>query len=154
MSVSRRPVLLLAGLLLAGLLLALLFAAGSSALLFAQGNPAAPAAGARDDYRRDHAAEIAAETVACNARGGTMAYRGLTIEPVCVIQTKDAGKTCSASAECEGRCLIDIDKAKDEEWRSIAVGAAATGVCSAEELHFGCYIPIEAGAARHPVCAD
>ena len=154
MSVSRRQGLLLAGLLLAGLLLALLVAAGSSALLFAQDNPPVPITGARDSYRRDHGADIAAETIACRARAGTMAYRGRTIEPVCVIQTKDAGKTCSASAECEGRCLIDIDKAKDEEWRAIAVGAAATGVCSAEELHFGCYIPIERGTAGHPVCAD
>jgi hypothetical protein len=143
-SVSRRP----------ALLLALLFAAGSSALLFAQGNPPVPIAGARDLYRSDHATEIAAESIACRARGGTMAYRGRTIEPVCVIQTRDAGKTCSASAECEGRCLIDIDKAKDEEWRSIAVGSTATGICSAEELHFGCYIPIERGTAGHPVCAD
>lgn len=149
MSVSKRP-----GLLLAGLLLALLLAGGSSALLFAQDNRAAPIADARDAYRHDHAADIAAETIACRERGGTMAYRGRTIEPVCVIQTKDAGKTCSASAECEGRCLIDIDKAKDEEWRSIAVGAAAAGQCSAEELHFGCYIPIERGTAGHPVCAD
>jgi hypothetical protein len=136
------------------LLLALLLAAGSSALLFAQDKPAAPIASARDAYRRDHAADIAAETIACGARGGAMAYRGRTIEPVCVIETRDAGKSCSASAECEGRCLIDIDEAKDEAWRSIVVGTAATGVCSAEELHFGCYIPIEAGVARHPVCAD
>jgi len=149
-SVSSRP-----GLVLAGLLLALLLAAGSSALLFAQDNRASPAAAAaRDAYRRDHATEIAAETIACGARGGAMAYRGRTIEPVCVIQTKDAGKSCSASTECEGRCLIDIDKARDEEWRSIAVSAPAAGVCSAEELHFGCYIPIERGAAGHPVCAD
>lgn len=149
MSAFGRP-----SLLPAGFLLALLLATGSSALLLAQDNPPSPVAGARDAYRRDHAAGIAAETIACGARGGKMDYRGRRIEPVCVIQTKDAGKTCSASTACEGQCVIDIDKAKDDAWRSIAVGAAATGVCSAEELHFGCYIPIEAGAARHPVCAD
>ena len=41
----------------------------------------------------------------CEARGGMVAVVGLSIIPSCLIPYPDARRSCSDSAQCEGRCL-------------------------------------------------
>ena len=60
---------------------------------------------------------------------------------VCTFAAKDAGKVCTDSADCEGRC-----EAGDP--------GGATGICSARISPFGCYSEMRDGVAQPALCVD
>lgn len=49
----------------------------------------------------------AAERVACEARGGSYGPHGMLGIPMCDAPTRDAGRACRSSAECEIACIAD-----------------------------------------------
>ena len=78
----------------------------------------------------------------CLQRGGAWTTLGLPMPgkaKVCDLKTKDAGKSCTDSKQCEGVCLADKDA---EE------GASTAGACSAYVAEFGTYKRVTAGKVQ------
>jgi len=87
----------------------------------------------------------------CKASGGKVEKVGMVGTPACVIPAADAGKTCSDSSECQGRCLV-------EDWegdRPPPIGTKSKGMCEASNLTFGCIAEVRRGRIATPfVCVD
>ncbi len=67
--------------------------------------------------------------------------------PACVLRYQDAGKRCSDSSQCEGRCLANGDSFPAE-------GKEAVGECQPTSDSCGCWAEIRDGRALRPVCVD
>ena len=79
----------------------------------------------------------------CLASGGYIDLVTFNAEG-CVVRTKDAGRPCLDSSECEGACLAASD---------LAEGVAATGTCAAEAgMFFGCVNIVTKGKAGGEIC--
>ena len=90
-----------------------------------------------------HPALSDAEKADCLARGGYIDLVTFNTEG-CVIRTKDAGKPCSDSSECDGACLAPIDQAE---------GSPAAGTCASEKgMFFGCVNIVSKGKASGKIC--
>ena len=86
----------------------------------------------------EHVLLSEAEKASCLARGGYVDLVTFSTEG-CVIRTKDAGKACDDSIDCEGACLATLD---------LAEGTRATGTCASEiGMLFGCRNIISNGQA-------
>lgn len=70
----------------------------------------------------------------CTAAGGvpTAGRAG----PVCARPTKDAGKSCNNSTQCESFCL------------------AETKSCAPHRPYFGCFAVLNGGAGSPTICVD
>ena len=88
-------------------------------------------------------AGVAPSHAACKARGGTISTAGLAAKPHCVLPTKDAGKPCTSSAQCEAGCIAT--KSPD---------AKAIGRCKATTEPFGCHAKVEDGKVQPVMCVD
>ena len=62
----------------------------------------------------------------CLKAGGTPVIKGFGIS-ICQVKTKDGGKSCSSSDECEGFCLAEGQ------------------ICTSHSPHFGCFETYENG---------
>jgi len=99
----------------------------------------------------EDAASVAAATAAkqaadCAASGGALQPLGRLQRVQCVVAYPDAGKTCSAKAECTGQCLAQ---------GQVAPGAKATGQCQRDvSQNFGCRQRIDGGVAIGTICVD
>ena len=81
----------------------------------------------------------------CKADGGSIRGVGSISYPVCVIPYSDAGKVCTDSSQCTGKCQAERADS----------GAPTTGQCQADSHDkFGCYSEIVAGVAQGTVCLD
>lgn len=96
------------------------------------------------ELRRDALARI--DIMACLDRGGVIQSVCMFGVPSCVEKYMDAGKPCSDSTECAGKCRIE-----DE---FVEVGTQTTGFCSADSDPCGCFQLIVKGKAEHALCAD
>lgn len=91
-------------------------------------------------------AEAAVSADACAAQGGTMTPIGRLQRMTCVVAYADAGKTCSDTRDCTGRCLASGD---------VTAGTRATGTCQRDvSENFGCRQRIEGGVAGATLCVD
>lgn len=88
---------------------------------------------------------LTADPAACAKAGGAIQPVCMMQKPMCVIAFKDAGKTCSDSSECQGRCEIE---GRAEPMK------AATGKCRSSNDPCGCFQLVEKGVAGYPLCAD
>ena len=70
----------------------------------------------------------------CLKAGGTPVIKGFGIS-ICQVKTKDGGKSCSSSDECEGFCLAEGQ------------------ICTSHSPHFGCFETYENGQ-RPTRCVD
>lgn len=84
---------------------------------------------------------------ACRANGGTVKPVCRMQKPACIFVHKDAGKSCTDSDQCEGRCVA-ADGAMPEG------GVAAAGVCEADNDVCGCSTEIIGGKAQAGRCVD
>lgn len=83
----------------------------------------------------------------CLAKGGTYIKQGRLQMYRCVMQFSDAGKSCSDSANCQGKCTSSDT--------SIAAGTSnVTGICATNDSPFGCHQSIEGGVAKGFLCVD
>ena len=81
----------------------------------------------------------------CASDGGTIRGVGTISYPVCVVPYPDAGKMCTDSSQCTGKCQAE----------GTASGAPATGKCQASAHDkYGCYSEIIADVAQGTVCLD
>ncbi len=72
------------------------------------------------------------ETMGCGAGSSVQTANGLA----CVKATKDAGKTCRSSNQCEALCL------------------AETRSCAPSVPYYGCHETLENGRGGQTVCVD
>lgn len=88
------------------------------------------------------------DAAGCAAAGGELKPLGRLQRVQCVVPYADAGKACSAKADCTGQCLASGE-------REIAAGSRATGICQADiSQNFGCRQRIDAGVAQGTICVD
>jgi len=73
---------------------------------------------------------------ACAAAGGSWGPRGLYPEPLCVLPTPDAGKSCEKAGDCVGLCLSD------------------TRQCVPERPVFGCIGYLDDDGNPGVICVD
>ncbi len=84
----------------------------------------------------------------CAAQGGQLQPLGRLQRVQCVVPYADAGKACSAKADCTGQCLAQGDS-------EIAPGTKVTGVCQRDvSQNFGCRQRIDGGVAQGTICVD
>jgi hypothetical protein len=65
---------------------------------------------------------------------------------LCVRPFADAGKQCTDSAQCQGKCIGTADQASST--------APVAGQCQADDRLFGCYSQIQQGKAVSAICVD
>lgn len=96
----------------------------------------------------DHAVQdaLTANPAACAKAGGEVRRVCMMGVPMCVVTFADAGKACSDSAECSGRCLVKEAGAQPMQ--------PAKGQCAATNDPCGCFQTVEKGLAQYALCAD
>ncbi|HAI45943.1 hypothetical protein D3C87_455810 [compost metagenome] len=86
------------------------------------------------------------DPAACRQAGGELAPLGRLQRVQCVVPYADAGKACSAKADCTGQCLAQGE---------VAPGAKASGICQTDvRQNFGCRQRIDGGVALGTICVD
>lgn len=90
---------------------------------------------------------IPTEEKACIKQGGKWVRAGLAGGYMCLIKAKDAGKSCTDSAQCEYRCIANISE-------SVQPGGKGSGQCQTTNSHFGCYSVVKDGVVQPAICVD
>lgn len=88
----------------------------------------------------------AAEKAACASSGGTVQRRGRIQAESCARSFVDAGKVCTDSAQCQGKCLGEV--------ADTAATSQVSGQCQAHDQLFGCYSAIKGGKGINAICVD
>ncbi|MFC3214816.1 MULTISPECIES: hypothetical protein [Novosphingobium] len=88
----------------------------------------------------------AADRAACTSGGGTVQRRGRASMEMCVRSYADAGKQCTDSSQCEGRCI----GSKDDMGKT----ANISGQCQADNRLFGCVAEVHGGSRVDLLCID
>ncbi len=94
-------------------------------------------------YARDMSA---ADKAACTSAGGTVQRRGRLGMEQCVRAFADAGKACTDTSQCQGKCVGSAGAASASE--------KVSGQCQADDRLFGCYSEIRDGKAAYAICVD
>lgn len=102
---------------------------------------ASPSAQPTSPFQQPMSAE---KRTACTASGGTIERRGRIGAEVCVHTYADAGKACTDSSQCEGKCV----GAMGPETQQTA------GSCQKDDHLFGCYAEILGGKPANAICVD
>ncbi len=84
----------------------------------------------------------ALERRTCIAKGGYESRSAFGF-PICQFRYADGGKACTGKADCQGRCLLNVDGAPQTQLPK--PGQAANGVCDATQYNPGCFATIEGG---------
>lgn len=109
--------------------------------------PTAPAGPSEPAGNQSYARDMsAADKAACTSGGGTVQRRGMLGMEMCVHPYADAGKQCSDSSQCQGKCVGSAG--------STSTSSAVTGQCQADDRLFGCYSEIKGGKAAYAICVD
>lgn len=99
--------------------------------------------GEGQDYNRDMSAD---DRAACQSAGGTVQRRGMLGMEQCVHPYADAGKPCTDSAQCQGKCVGSAG--------AVSPDKAASGTCQADDKLYGCYAEVKQGKAVNAICVD
>ncbi|MGY8563763.1 hypothetical protein L0938_10105 [Paracidovorax citrulli] len=117
-----------------------------SLMLALAGCSSSPNAG--DTATNAPAAVDNADAARCAAAGGELKPLGRLQRVQCVVPYADAGKACSAKAECSGQCLAQGET-------ELVAGSKARGVCQTDvSQNFGCRQRIDNGVAQGTICVD
>lgn len=110
--------------------------------------PTAPDTGAAPTGAEgvERGAMPAGERAQCLSGGGTVQRMGMAAREMCVRPMKDAGKACTDSSQCEGRCIAPAE--------TPAPAANVTGTCQRTTAQFGCFGEVEQGRVRGILCVD
>jgi hypothetical protein len=103
-------------------------------------NAPAPEAGEQSFPRELSATDRAA----CTAAGGRVERRGRIDAELCIKPFADAGKACTDSAQCQGKCVASGN----------AEMPPTAGQCQADDRLFGCYAEIKGGKPAYTICVD
>ena len=94
-----------------------------------------------------------ADAAACRARGGAVRGGDMGSTRICVIPYADAGRACTDSDQCAGRCLFDHGRRAYSLEGPPPAGPAA-GRCEADDATLGCLSEVRNGRVQRPVCTD
>jgi hypothetical protein len=77
----------------------------------------------------------------------------------CVTPYVDAGKSCSSSSQCKGKCIVDLTVHCDALGNCTSrnppeTGARILGTCQVDNDPCGAFILVENGVAQAPVHVD
>jgi hypothetical protein len=91
----------------------------------------------------------------CLAKGGIWKKVGIFPNEICNIPTKDGGKECSSSNDCEGSCLAVLT----EDQRSLLMNGKklnenVPGKCTGMLRNFGCIGFVENSKVDKFLCLD
>lgn len=89
--------------------------------------------------------KLSTDPAACRSAGGEIQRVCLMGNPMCIMPFKDAGKTCTDSDQCMGRCLGE---------NSPPMNQPATGKCAPTNYPCGCFTLISRGIAQPALCVD
>jgi len=103
----------------------------------------APAAEASQSFSRDMSVT---DRATCTAAGGKVERRGRIGAELCVRPFADAGKQCTDTAQCQGKCIGTAAQASST--------VPVSGQCQADDRMFGCYSQIRQGKAVDAICVD
>ncbi len=95
-----------------------------------------------------------ADKESCEKLGGKWGRFGADAPPAgeCNLPTKDAGKVCSGSSECEGDCIAELSQS---DWNKATNGIVYTkGKCTAWKITVGCQAFVENGKVQGILCKD
>jgi putative hemolysin len=98
---------------------------------------------ANQSFARDMSA---ADRATCTSSGGRVERRGRLGAELCVKPFADAGKQCTDTSQCQGKCVGTADQASST--------VPVSGQCQADNRLFGCYSEIKAGKAVNAICVD
>jgi hypothetical protein len=90
----------------------------------------------------------------CEAQGGRWGPIGLSPEPVCVMPTKDAGKPCWDSSQCEGSCVAELSRWQYEWLMATRLPILTAGACTASNAGVGCNAYVQNGVVTGILCVD
>ncbi|MFC6197052.1 hypothetical protein [Ponticaulis profundi] len=86
---------------------------------------------------------------ACAENGGIVQMAGMLGYYRCTLIFDDAGKACSDTDDCMGKCLAEDMAMSPEETETEAVGK-----CAQTDSPFGCYSQIVDGKQTPTICVD
>lgn len=92
---------------------------------------------------------------ACLREGGRWGAVGIFPAPVCSLPTRDAGRVCADSGECEGLCAADVSPGERDalvQGRGTVIERA--GRCTSRVPVVGCHAKVERGVVRRVLCLD
>ena len=89
--------------------------------------------------------DVAAANMQCAAIGGVLEQAGRMGRYACYAQYADGGKSCRDSDDCAGDCRADPEA---------KTGGKAVGICTANNIPFGCYAKVENGVVGPFICVD
>lgn len=122
------------------------------AILIASLAALAAASSAATPPRQDQSRDMSeADRAACLQRGGFTAHYGMLGLEGCYFRYADAGKRCTGSNDCKGRCIHQGSDAYEDRPKP---GRTAIGRCEATSAQFGCYTLVEHGRSRGRMCVD
>lgn len=90
---------------------------------------------------------LSSDPAACQAAGGAIRRVCMMGKPSCVIAYSDAGKACTNSGQCQGRCLAD------DGYSPKAPGPVAAH-CEPDSDRCGCATEVIGGQAQATLCID
>jgi hypothetical protein len=93
------------------------------------------------------------DAAACRAQGGFIAGRRAFGTRRCVIPFADAGRSCTDSDQCAGRCLFDY-RGSAFSLQGPPPEREAAGRCEADNGTLGCHSEVRNGRIARPVCVD
>jgi len=93
------------------------------------------------------------DAAACRARGGFIRGSDRFGNRACVTPFADAGRSCTDSDQCAGRCLHDY-RGSAYSLRGPPAGREAAGRCEADDSTLGCHSEVLNGRIMQPICVD
>ena len=108
----------------------------------------------RKGEQKKERVEIPRDKESCEKQGGRWGRIGIMPKESCNLPTKDAGKICSDSNECEGACIAELAKEDYkkvwEERRTIRT----KGKCTPWVIVVGCQARVQNGKVKGILCVD
>ncbi len=101
--------------------------------------------------------EIPGMQEACEKVGGRWGPAGLFPRPICRMPTRDGGRLCGDTGECEGYCLAALTRAQFDlvmRWRGGQQKLPILGKCTPHVPVFGCMAIVRQGVVTGIMCRD
>lgn len=107
------------------------------------------ACGSTKLFAENNKASIPTSAKECLVQGGVWLKAGMSGQEICDMPTKDAGKTCHDSSECQSICVAP------NELPEQAFGSKAVGSCYKSTLLLGtCLARVTKGRTEPALCID
>lgn len=90
----------------------------------------------------------------CKTAGGVWGQIGLFPEEQCNLPTKDGGRECTDSSQCEGKCVAKLTDEERAEVYSDKEPVRKSGGCTEMTVTTGCLAEVRDGVVKGVLCFD